>query len=170
MQNKSILNMNNWFVINSRKSHMYRGLLYNMMTGTCMDDVTIVRMILSEGINYAWDMHREQIMCDKWHRDSWWLQLHDEDNGRGKRSRVINVTMWWLMSEWSYEDLENNGNRWQPMGYYSRYVNARYANARYANVRLWKYGRYGWNARYVRRIYVLKRQIEISFINGNKFI
>ena len=52
----------------------------------------------------------------------------------------------------------------------ARYVNARYANARYANARLWKYVRYGWNARDVRGIYVLKRQIEISFINGNKFI
>jgi len=47
---------------------------------------------------------------------------------------------------------------------YARYANARYANARYANARLWKYGSY------VRGIYVLKRQIEISFINSNKFI
>ena len=46
----------------------------------------------------------------------------------------------------------------------ARYANARYANARYANARLWKYGRC------VRGIYVLKRQIEISFINSNKFI
>ena len=30
----------------------------------------------------------------------------------------------------------------------ARYANARYVNARYANARLWKYVRYGWNARY----------------------
>jgi uncharacterized protein YjbI with pentapeptide repeats len=72
--------------------------------------------------------------------------------------RWLIIRLWYAYARYAYARYANA--RYAN----ARYANARYANARYANARLWKYGRY------VRGIYVLKRKIEISFINSNKFI